>query len=236
MENAAEEKVVRMFVRFLKILLVVILVVMVLGPIAVSAVPEFDDVPPDNIFYNDIMWMADHGVTMGCNPPVNSMYCPKDYVTREQMAAFMHRLAVGESVNAGTLAGLTPDELGALPGPEGPPGPAGPTGATGATGPQGPPGVLNFYTVDTWVAASTMGYYDGTASCQAGDVASGGGVQLHATSPDFTLIDSMPTYPGTITPGGWTPTGWYGEVYLWKDLGGGYWSFTVWAVCADMTP
>jgi hypothetical protein len=31
------------------------------------------------------------GVTKGCNPPANTKFCPKDPVTREQMAAFLKR-------------------------------------------------------------------------------------------------------------------------------------------------
>jgi Tol biopolymer transport system component len=31
------------------------------------------------------------GVTLGCNPPVNDRYCPEDFVTRGQMAAFLKR-------------------------------------------------------------------------------------------------------------------------------------------------
>ncbi len=32
--------------------------------------------------------MAGAGITKGCNPPVNTKYCPDDFVTRGQMAAF----------------------------------------------------------------------------------------------------------------------------------------------------
>jgi len=28
---------------------------------------------------------------MGCNPPTNDRFCPNDYVTRGQMAAFLAR-------------------------------------------------------------------------------------------------------------------------------------------------
>lgn len=37
--------------------------------------------------------MAENRVTIGCNPPENTEYCPEENVTREQMAAFMRRLA-----------------------------------------------------------------------------------------------------------------------------------------------
>ena len=35
--------------------------------------------------------IADAGITKGCNPPVNDMFCPRDVVTREQMATFLVR-------------------------------------------------------------------------------------------------------------------------------------------------
>lgn len=219
--------------RSLRYALFVGVVAILLVPIAVVASPGFDDVPPSNNFYNDIEWLADAGVTKGCNPAQgNTNFCPKSYVTREQMAAFMHRLADSGVVDAGTLGGLAPHEF------EGAVGPQGPAGVQGPAGPQGPPGVLNFYTVDAYITASTSGYYPGDAMCQPGDIASGGGVQLQANSPDFVLITSAPTASGgnPTVPGGWTPTGWHGEVWLGIDLGGGFWTYNVWAVCADMTP
>jgi hypothetical protein len=62
-------------------------------PIAVYASHNFDDVPNSNTFHEEIEWMAENGVTKGCNPPANDEFCPHDYVTREQMAAFLHRFA-----------------------------------------------------------------------------------------------------------------------------------------------
>jgi hypothetical protein len=35
--------------------------------------------------------LATAGITRGCNPPDNTLYCPDQYVTRAQMAAFLHR-------------------------------------------------------------------------------------------------------------------------------------------------
>jgi hypothetical protein len=58
------------------------------------------DLPPTNaspftdaagVFYNDINSLAAAGITKGCNPPVNNLFCPQDAVTREQMAAFVRR-------------------------------------------------------------------------------------------------------------------------------------------------
>ncbi|MCP3994353.1 MAG: S-layer homology domain-containing protein [bacterium] len=44
-----------------------------------------------SIFLNDIEWLANEGVTKGCAPPINDLFCPKDQVTRGQMAAFLSR-------------------------------------------------------------------------------------------------------------------------------------------------
>lgn len=51
----------------------------------------FGDVPTDHLFVTAITWLADKGITRGCNPPVNDLYCPDDSVTRGQMAAFLTR-------------------------------------------------------------------------------------------------------------------------------------------------
>ncbi len=42
-------------------------------------------------FEDDIYWMGNSGITLGCNPPVNYLYCPDRVVTRGQMAAFLVR-------------------------------------------------------------------------------------------------------------------------------------------------
>ena len=44
-----------------------------------------------SIFESDIDKLATAGVTKGCNPPTNDQYCPKENVTRGQMAAFLRR-------------------------------------------------------------------------------------------------------------------------------------------------
>jgi hypothetical protein len=53
-----------------------------------------------SIFEADINAIAAVGVTKGCNPPTNDMYCPEDLVKRDQMASFFAR-ALG-------LAPITP--------------------------------------------------------------------------------------------------------------------------------
>jgi VCBS repeat-containing protein len=44
-----------------------------------------------NVFASDIVWLANEGITKGCNPPTNDQYCPNATVTRGQMAAFLVR-------------------------------------------------------------------------------------------------------------------------------------------------
>ncbi|HVR79948.1 MAG TPA: Ig-like domain-containing protein, partial [Acidimicrobiia bacterium] len=44
-----------------------------------------------HIFENAIDKLATAGVTVGCNPPMNNRFCPNDFVTRGQMAAFLGR-------------------------------------------------------------------------------------------------------------------------------------------------
>ena len=83
----------------------VIVTVVVLVPSVVLASHQFVDVSDANVFHDAIAWMADNGITVGCNPPASDRYCPNDYVTRAQMAAFMQRLAQKQVVDAGTLDG-----------------------------------------------------------------------------------------------------------------------------------
>jgi hypothetical protein len=44
-----------------------------------------------SVFAGDIAWLAATGVTLGCNPPANDMFCPDEPVTRGQMASFLAR-------------------------------------------------------------------------------------------------------------------------------------------------
>jgi hypothetical protein len=76
-----------------------------LVPAAVFASHQFNDVPDSHTFHNAIDWMRDNNVTVGCNPPANTNYCPDDNVTRGEMAAFMKRLATNRVVDAATLGG-----------------------------------------------------------------------------------------------------------------------------------
>jgi len=55
-----------------------------------GADPGFIDTSA-SVFRADIEWLAAEGITQGCNPPVNNMFCPDQFVTRSQMAAFLTR-------------------------------------------------------------------------------------------------------------------------------------------------
>ena len=44
-----------------------------------------------HLFEAEIGALAAAGITQGCNPPDNDRFCPDDYVTRAQMAAFIRR-------------------------------------------------------------------------------------------------------------------------------------------------
>lgn len=50
----------------------------------------FDD-DDNSIFEDDIDRLGTAGITFGCNPPANAMFCPDDLVSRGQMASFIAR-------------------------------------------------------------------------------------------------------------------------------------------------
>lgn len=91
-----------------------IVAAMLVVPIAVFAGHQFNDVPNDHIFHTGITWMADNGITVGCNAEGDE-FCPDDNVTRGQMSTFMKRLAENQVVDAATsldadaLAGNAPN-------------------------------------------------------------------------------------------------------------------------------
>jgi hypothetical protein len=91
-------------------------------PLAVFASHQFTDVPNSNLYHADIDALVDSGVTTGCG---GGRYCPKAYVTREQMAAFMNRLgalAPGKTpvVNATTVDRYDANDLIRVAGDSGP--------------------------------------------------------------------------------------------------------------------
>ncbi len=44
-----------------------------------------------SVHYDSIVYIAEAGITAGCNPPYNTEFCPQGQVTRGQMAAFLVR-------------------------------------------------------------------------------------------------------------------------------------------------
>ncbi len=58
------------------------------GAAVQAAIFIFGDVPDSNIFHDDISAIAKAGVTTGCT---TGLFCPSANVSREAMAAFMHR-------------------------------------------------------------------------------------------------------------------------------------------------
>jgi SpoIID/LytB domain protein len=52
--------------------------------------PQFDDIS-GNVFENAINWLAAEKITLGCNPPANTRFCPSTEVTRGEMAVFISR-------------------------------------------------------------------------------------------------------------------------------------------------
>jgi len=82
-------------------------------PLGAIANHGFTDVASSNLFHADIDALVDSGVTSGCG---DGNFCPKAYVTREQMAAFMNRLgALGPGkvpvVNADGVDGYDANQL-----------------------------------------------------------------------------------------------------------------------------
>ena len=57
-----------------------------------TPIQTFPDVPPTHTFYADIEWMAAQRITRGQN---DGTFRPSAYVTRGQMAAFLHRALGG---------------------------------------------------------------------------------------------------------------------------------------------
>jgi len=56
-----------------------------------SSVDFFED-DGDSIFESEINALASAGVTRGCNPPENDMFCPDRTLTRGEMAVFLVRV------------------------------------------------------------------------------------------------------------------------------------------------
>ncbi len=73
--------------------------------------PYFEDVPLGHLFFDHVLWLSVESITYGCNPPANTLFCPGDFVTRGQMAAFLVR---AKSYTAGAGADLFVDDNGSV--------------------------------------------------------------------------------------------------------------------------
>ncbi len=88
--------------RWARVALIVVTTALIVAPLTAIASHSFTDVPDTNTFHSDIAWLADAGVTKGCNPPANTEFCPNDNVSRGQMSAFLRRLSENKVVDAAT--------------------------------------------------------------------------------------------------------------------------------------
>jgi hypothetical protein len=95
---------IRVSKRWARIALIVAVAALIAAPLTAIASHSFNDVPSNHTFHDDISWLADAGVTKGCNPPANTEFCPEDNVTRGQMGAFIRRFAQYIGAEDGTPA------------------------------------------------------------------------------------------------------------------------------------
>jgi hypothetical protein len=61
------------------------------SPDATVYQPAFADVPDGHLFESEVRALLASEVTLGCNPPANTRFCPDRPVTRGEMAAFLTR-------------------------------------------------------------------------------------------------------------------------------------------------
>lgn len=95
---------IRVSKRGTRLALTVLVTALIVAPLTAVASHQFTDVPDSHTFHADIGWLADAGITLGCNPPANDQYCPSDDVNRGQMAAFMKRFNDYITTQLGTVA------------------------------------------------------------------------------------------------------------------------------------
>ncbi|MDJ0496205.1 MAG: right-handed parallel beta-helix repeat-containing protein [Acidimicrobiia bacterium] len=69
-----------------------------------------------SIFEQDIDRLRNAGVTLGCNPPTNTRYCPSDPVRRDQMASFLGRaLGLAPLIPPSTASNCVRPDSGTVP-------------------------------------------------------------------------------------------------------------------------
>jgi hypothetical protein len=177
-----------------------------LVPVALAQPPYFDDVPPGHMFYDQINWIYENGITSGCSvtPP---LYCPDTAVSRGQMAVFMYRLAGngpgGAIVDADTLDGMDSTDF-----------------------------QLDFYIVTRDDLPDCLDGYmcTATAACEGDDMITGGGHSMGAyetgdLAPGALIRHSQPVYT----------YGWDVSIYSLPG-GDPSVAWSVYAICADTAP
>jgi hypothetical protein len=97
--------------RTLPLLVIVAVTFSALGGVAVAS-HDFSDVPDSNAFHGDISWLASTGIAAGFP---DGTFHPSDPVSRQALAAFLHRMS-GEGstprvVDAAELADRTPADF-----------------------------------------------------------------------------------------------------------------------------
>jgi hypothetical protein len=183
---------------------------------SVAADHTFPDVGDGAYYHEDVEWLLDNGITLGCDdePPA---YCPNGNVTRGQMAAFLHRMAE----NVGVAGEQGPA------GPEGPIGPAGPQGSAGPAGAQGPPGISDLQVVTAESANNSTAFKFEDAFCPAGTRVVAGGASIGGTVATYAATALIHSYP-------FDETRWRGAA---SEIGAGTandWHVTVYAICATV--
>ena len=118
-------------------------------------------------------------------------------------------------------------------GAAGPQGATGPRGETGPAGAPGAPGATNV-TVRTSGNVNTSVGADGSAvaSCNPGEVATGGGMGLvvgNSAGIDYFEAGGVPAQGNSPAAAGTTPNGWYASWYNGSTQTD---TFQVWVICA----
>lgn len=216
----------------LLIILAAVTSIMVVSAAAISAT-QFTDVPEDHLFHDDIQWMVENNLTTGKD---DGTFGPEEYVTRGQLAAFIHRLhdkllipevktIVGEQGEKGEPGPQGPKGDRGPQGPKGEPGPQGPQGPKGPKGDPGPQGEPGRDGVSGLQARHRYTRNDGsglglplqpgevrklTAECPDGKYALSGGFSNGNTKPgaDLTIRESVPDSLVELEDGTYVATAW----------------------------
>jgi hypothetical protein len=184
---------------------------------ACTEASPYPDVPQDSQFCQDIQWAKDKGITSGYT---DGTFRPGANVSRQAMAAFLHRLS--EDIPAGAQ------------------GPAGPAGPVGATGPQGANGLADaVYRVENYLngggGSATVACADDDAVSQTYTAIAGGvqGSTVGTQSADGFAVTS--SFPGRMDWNTGEPKA--NRLDGWIVLGNGKWTGTlkVWALCVPTT-